>query len=331
ISGRVLLDDGEGARGVVVALLSADPDARVRVAARTKTGADGRYLLSDVPPGRYWVTPRAPSYVLDGLAGTFPPGRQVIVEAGEAVEDFDFKLARGGVITGRVTNAEGRPLVRETVVVSAAGPNRLENSTGTGGVYRGTTDDRGVYRVYGLPAGGYRVSAGRGEDENLGPAPGGFYSRVYYPGATGEAEAKVVEVKAGEEVGDVDIKLGARAQTFRVSGRVVGEGGRAVPGVALQYAAAARGGDNTGWSGGALSDARGEFSLDGLAPGRYTVFTRPKSRPSNTARRRRSRSSRRTCPACRSGCAAPRASPARPELRGRATAPSSRACCRRSS
>jgi hypothetical protein len=275
ISGRVLLEEGEGVRGVAVTLLAPDPTARLKLVARTKTGADGRYLLSDVPPGRYWVTPRAPAYVVNGLAGTYPPGRQVIVEAGETVEDFDIKITRGGVITGRVTNAEGRPLVRETVVLNAAGPNRLENSTGTGGVYRGTTDDRGVYRVYGLPAGGYRVSAGRGEDVGVYASPNGSYKRVYFPGTPVETEAKVVEVKAGDEVGDVDIALGTPAKTFRASGRVIDEGGRVVPGVVLQYAAEGQGDQRPVFAGAAQADARGEFQLERLTPGRYVVFASP--------------------------------------------------------
>jgi hypothetical protein len=275
ISGRVVLEEGEGVRGVAVTLVSPDPTGRFKVVARTKTGADGRYLLPDVPPGRYWVTPRAPAYVVNGLAGTYPPGRQVIVEAGEAVEDFDFKLTRGGVITGRVTNAEGRPLVREMVVVNAAGPNRLENSTGTGGAYRGTTDDRGVYRVYGLPAGGYRVSAGRGEDVGVYASPNGSYKRVYYPGTPVETEAKVVEVKAGDEVSDVDIALGTPAKTYRVSGRVVNEGGQAVPGVVLEYVSTLDAG--TPWLGASQADARGEFQLERLTPGRYVVFTSPEN------------------------------------------------------
>ncbi|HJQ30735.1 MAG TPA: carboxypeptidase regulatory-like domain-containing protein [Pyrinomonadaceae bacterium] len=273
ISGRIVLEEGEGLRGVVITLLSPDPTTRSRPVAKTKTDADGRYLLSDVPPGRYWVTPRAPAYVVNGLANTNSLGRQVIVEAGESVEDFDFKLTRGGVITGRVTNAEGRPLVREAVVVSAAGPNRLENSTGR--VYRGTTDDRGVYRVYGLPAGGYRVSAGRGEDVGIWAGPNGFYRPVYYPGTSIETEAKVVEVKAGDEVGDVDIALGTPAKTYRASGRVVNEGGQVVPGVVLQYATEGQGDQRPVFAGAVQADARGEFQLERLTPGRYVVFTSP--------------------------------------------------------
>jgi protocatechuate 3,4-dioxygenase beta subunit len=272
ISGRVEREEGEALRGIVVALLSPDPAARFKVVARATTGADGRYLLSDVPPGRYWVWSRAAAYIVNGAAGAYPPGRQVIVEAGEAVDDFDIKLTRGGVITGRVTDAEGRPLVREPVVVSYAGPTRPE-SAAVAGPYRDLTDDRGVYRVYGLPAGGYRVGAGRGgESGGAMVAQNRLYQRVYYPGTFAEGAAKVIEVRAGDELEDVDITLGTPLKTFGASGRVVAEGGQAVPGVFLEYVNTGRGDGRSAFAGGAQADARGEFHLDGIAPGRYAVL-----------------------------------------------------------
>jgi hypothetical protein len=271
ISGRVEREEGEGLRGIVVALLSADPATRFRVVTKAKTDADGRYTLSDVPPGRYWVLPQAPAYVLTGAADTYPPGRQVIVEAGEVVSNFDIKLARGGVITGRVTDADGKPLVSEHVIITLARPNRDE-SPGAMRMYSETTDDRGIYRIYGLPAGGYRVSAGRGDEGGVWAGPNGSYRRVFYPGTTAESEAKVVEVSAGGEVEDVDITLGKPVKTFRASGRVVSEGGQPMPGITLEYTPAGRGDQWPQLRGYAQSDARGEFEISRLASGRYVIL-----------------------------------------------------------
>lgn len=66
------------------------------------------------------------------------------------------------------------------------------------------SDDRGVYRLYGLPAGRYLVSLGSPNLPDFRPVdPGGtraHFAPVYYPGVTDEAQAKVVEVKLGAEV-----------------------------------------------------------------------------------------------------------------------------------
>jgi hypothetical protein len=170
-----------------------------------------------------------------------------------------------------VTDAEGKPLVRESVVIAYTGPNRPESAVVVG-PYRGLTDDRGIYRVYGLPSGGYRVSAGRSDDGGVVnmAARNRLYRRVYYPGTAVEAEAKIVEVKAGDEVEDVDITLSTPVKTFRASGRVFTEGGQPAPGIRLELAVA-RGGGGPGVVDAAQSDARGEFHLERLTPGSYAV------------------------------------------------------------
>ncbi|MBA3239830.1 MAG: carboxypeptidase regulatory-like domain-containing protein [Acidobacteria bacterium] len=273
ISGRVEQDGGGRLHGIVVVLLSSDPATRFKVLARTATDGDGRYVLSNVPPGRYQIRPLAAAYVVANLTGTNLSGKQIIIAAGESVEDFDFTLSRGGVITGRVTDADGHPLIRETVTLSVVGPNRVGN-VGPVDTYRRTTDDRGVYRIFGLPAGSYRVSAGLDrESGNVRVGPNGFYPRIFYPGTAHEMEAKVVEVKAGGEVADIDITLGKRAKTFKASGRVVSAAsGEPVPGIRVGYGAASRLEGRIVWMGIAQSDARGEFQLGALAMGRYAVF-----------------------------------------------------------
>ncbi len=64
------------------------------------TDQDGNYRITDVPPGSYQIAPIAPAYVISGNP------KVVIIGEGEAVEDFDFALVRGGMVTGRVTDAD---------------------------------------------------------------------------------------------------------------------------------------------------------------------------------------------------------------------------------
>ena len=46
-----------------------------------------------------------------------PGGKTLIITAGETVEGIDFTLARGGVITGRVIDSEGGPLIEEPITL----------------------------------------------------------------------------------------------------------------------------------------------------------------------------------------------------------------------
>ena len=116
---------------------------------RSTTDQDGKYRITNVTPGTYEVIPASPAYVAT-------EGRKsLIVGKNETVENIDIALERGGVITGKVTDADGHPVIEETVYVAATKAQRLP-------YFREVrTDDRGIYRAYGVPPGGYKVSAGR--------------------------------------------------------------------------------------------------------------------------------------------------------------------------
>jgi hypothetical protein len=65
-------------------------------------------------------------------------------------------MIKGGVITGRVTNATGEPLIG--VRVNAVMTRGAEGNTARRAAARPRfTDDRGFYRLYGLPPGTYVV------------------------------------------------------------------------------------------------------------------------------------------------------------------------------
>jgi hypothetical protein len=275
VAGRVR--EGErGVAGLTVVVMSAEPAQRFRAVARARTDAEGRYRVGGIPPGRYLAAPAAPVYVLQDVT-SFPPGKPFTLSAGDSVEDADFRVVRGGVITGRVTDADGNPLVAEPVNVTPADPGQNQRDMTAFGDQRDrSTDDRGVYRIYGLEPGRYRVSVG-GDGRTL-RAPGAkYYRRTFYPSAVEESQAKVVEVSAGEEADDVDITLGPPERTFRISGRFVSADTNrpvAVAGFGYGMVDPSTGRLAGDYSGGS-TDARGGFQAAGLSPGRYKIFAYP--------------------------------------------------------
>jgi protocatechuate 3,4-dioxygenase beta subunit len=255
-----------------VTLQSAEPSTRFRSVARAKTDGEGRYRLSNVPPGRYQIMPFAPVYIVQGM-NDFPPGKPLNLAAGEEVSDIDFRLERGGVITGRVTDADGNPVIAEMVNVSSIDKDRPFLRRGPFDPRDISTDDRGVYRIYGLPAGRYRVSVGQPEERGtVSYGRRKLYQRTFYPDATEEAQARIVEVTAGGEATDVDITLGRALKTYRASGLFVSaETGEPVPNISFGIGVIDSRGRRVGSFGGAQTNARGEFQTEGLTPGRYTV------------------------------------------------------------
>jgi len=280
VAGRVT--DGErGVAGITVALISNDPSQRFRAVARGKTDGDGRFFLSNVPPGRYQIVPYAPAFVVQGMTESYPPGRPLMLLAGDEVKDIDFRIERGGVITGRITGADGNPIVAEAVQVTPVEQNGRPQQQ-VRNVYDQRdqmTDDRGVYRIYGLQPGRYRVSVGQ-SGEGTGAVSFGrrrIFQRTYYPDVTEPAQARVIELKAGDEAENVDITLGKPIKTFKASGRfVIAETGELVPNLAYGYGTFDAAGRRIGMFGsGQTSNARGEFQTEGLAPGRYAILNMP--------------------------------------------------------
>src|SRR6185295_17825805 len=88
--------------------------------------------------------------------------------------------------------------------------------------YMFSTDDRGVYRLFGVPPGKYIVGVGVDTNHNARMNAGTtYYQLTYHPDATEEAKATVIEVSAGSEASGVDIVLGRAAKGFSVSGRII--------------------------------------------------------------------------------------------------------------
>ncbi|MGH9835777.1 MAG: hypothetical protein ACREBD_22535 [Blastocatellia bacterium] len=281
VSGRVVLK-GEPAQGVTVILQPqisgrpVNPDAVLRGSA---DGA-GRFQITGVTAGRYSIMAFAPGAIsADDMNFAGLPGKTLNVSEGENVENIDLKLRLGGVITGRVTDSQGRPLVDERVTL-----NMLDRD-GRSQQYFGSpmsfemfnTDDRGVYRIYGLSEGQYRVSVGYAQ------APGSsvvmmsraFYPKTFHPDTTDESQAKVIEVTEGIETTNVDITVGAAKRAYDLYGRVVNaENGQPVAGVEISYGTFRDGRLVSSGSNGERSKANGDFRLIGVLPGAYGVFAR---------------------------------------------------------
>lgn len=242
------------------------------IVARAVTDQDGRYRITNVAEGTYEIIPAAWSYILVDVQGS-PRSKTILVNEGENVEEIDFPLVRGGVITGRVTDADARPVVQQQVYIYRAdawdskGPNQPAQIFAMAG---GTTDDRGIYRAFGLIPGRYKVAVGRGDDSfNPAQAPGrATYKRVFHPDTDDPMRATVIEVTPGSEATGVDITLEKPLETYSISGRVVdGEKDLPAPGVRLALERTTQRFQTFSYF--ASSDAEGNFTVDGVAPGKY--------------------------------------------------------------
>jgi hypothetical protein len=276
ISGRVTVGN-KAAAGILITALGGTNQQTV--AAKATTDADGRYSFEGLAMGQFTLAPVAPAYALPDNS-PFGRGKVVNLASGEVAEGIDFKLARGGVITGRVTDADGRLLIEERISLSpideSGAPLRQQYSFYSNyQMYQ--TDDRGVYRIYGLAAGRYKVSSGDEAGMSAGLRSSGYYQKTYYPSATDAAQASIVELGEGGEAKNIDITLGHRAATYTASGRIVdADTGQPVPGIPFAFGPLQQNQSQSYIAGmmspGTPTNSQGEFRLEGLEPGRYGVF-----------------------------------------------------------
>ena len=276
VSGRVTTDE-KPVPGILVIATNQNSQTQI---GQAKTDSEGNYRILGLRPGMVSLTPVAPVYVPPNPV--FGQGRIVNMGANEAVEGIDFKLTRGGVITGRVTDAGGLPVIEERISLTQVDENGAA-VPGANPVWANymmyMTDDRGVYRLYGLSPGRYKVSAGQDSGTFSGTRGPKYYQRVFYPDAIDIARATIVEVIAGGEARNIDIKLGPRAMTYAVSGRVIDVENQPLAGVRISLGTVQQGEGQSFVSSlfgpGAATNSQGEFRAEGITPGHYALIINP--------------------------------------------------------
>ena len=275
IRGRVFAGD----TGVPLrrALVSAQGGGRPVVA---QTDADGRFEVR-VPPGRWSLAAAKAGYVTLRLGQhrAFESVSPVELRPGQRMDNADFVLPRGAAIMGRVFDEVGDPVLDARVRVLRYQMVRGRKQLSSAGIAV-TTDDRGVYRLYGLAPGEYYVSAtaetrplDRGDEQQMKYAP------TYYPGSTDVVGAQRITVDVGDEQTNVNFSL-LPVRTARVTGIVVDASGAPVgPGnVTLTTVFDV---SDAGVPLGASTrlEADGSFEIGDVVPGSYTLIARSRSRP----------------------------------------------------
>jgi hypothetical protein len=161
ISGTVFLDGASKrpARRARVTLTSVERTSSGRT---TTTDDRGAFSFDGVPAGRFELQAYKPGYLRASYGASRPnrAGTPIVVSEGQTIADLAMTMARGGVITGVVRDARGRPLPGVDVRVLKLGYHPVTGErtlAAQSTASTSTTDDRGEYRAYGLPPGGYLV------------------------------------------------------------------------------------------------------------------------------------------------------------------------------
>ena len=283
------------------------------------TDDNGVYLFTGLAPGNYTIVATRAGFITGAYGSTRAGSTQgvpVAVVAGQTTSGLDIGLARGAVVTGTVRSASGQPVPDFQVSVVPATGLTIEQ---LGRQATSTTDDRGIYRVFGLAAGDYVVMARpsnlaalelrRVSAEEVRRAQGAMassvsltapvagasasapvatvaraetltFAPVFHPGTADPAAATIVRVAAGEERAGVDLTT-VIVPTARVAGTLVDAEGRPAANTNVNIQSI-DGRQAMVMDLGRLSartNAAGQFATTNVLPGRYRVVARSAPAP----------------------------------------------------
>jgi hypothetical protein len=228
------------------------------------TNSGGEYEIRGLSAQDYMVTVGNTPYVLQGaIAGAFQP-----VEVKDTgVNVLDLQLAQGGVITGCIEYSSKQPVVQRQVIYektdSSQGASPMSFRANVG------TDDRGCFRIYGLPEGQYRVGVGKPVGITVSNLPLPFPT-TYYPGTRLQSDAQTVGVIAAQERDLGKLVVKADLNSFFVGGvfvdREAGEKLASFPFEVARYE-----GNRIASTNLVSTDQLGTFVIENLPEGRYRL------------------------------------------------------------
>ena len=240
----------------------------------SKTDAQGRYISAGLLPGPTYVY--TDGYDGVGMLGQVYPGKPienqqaalrsgtpVTAVEGSTIGGIDFALARGGSISGVVTEgATGAPVHR--VRVTADSPQSRVD---------GVTDAAGRYTIVGLRTGSYLVTARPVWDGMVGA---GMKHALFLESLLGQGYGAKDAGEVGREAGTPITVTAPEAVTgidfALVKGGVIigtvtnARTGEPVAGIGLSVSGAR-------WSRDTSTDERGRYQAAGLPSGGYTLRT----------------------------------------------------------
>ena len=193
ITGRVVNESGRPMPNVRVFVSGM---GRQSVRRTVITDEAGAYLADALPRGSYGLTAQANGYVF-----VRDPRDPVHYRPGDTA---NLTLMKGAVITGTVTNSDNEPVVGVTISAILVRDTQGRAIGTVSGMTR-NTDDRGVYRLFGLSAGTYIVAAGQRSAGPMMPTAYSDDAPTYYPSSTRDTAAEI-SLQYGTEATGIDIR-----------------------------------------------------------------------------------------------------------------------------
>ncbi|HVE59048.1 MAG TPA: hypothetical protein VNB22_19650 [Pyrinomonadaceae bacterium] len=297
VRGRLIYEDTSRPVRYVMLTLVSDKETYTSYSSKfVKTDENGEFVIKNVKAGTYVAYVKSEGILnQDSYKFSYrqPTKENKPEDKFEKIEisglgEFQIVVSarRGGAVSGRILYADGEAAVGVKVEVLRKENGRFSNTSATfggeSGIGSAKTDDRGSYRIAGLPEGQYIVRVIEPVSHNQS-SPQYVYTyrenqnsilKTYYPEGDNSKDAKELEILPGQEQTAIDISLPER-QLFGISGKIVKKGSNEPLGnfsvsffkmsdrdeLVTEYFSASP----------ATSNKAGEWSLKSLPAGKYRI------------------------------------------------------------
>jgi hypothetical protein len=211
VSGHAYRDDnGAPLEGVIVRIVPTYDPARPPAGGVllpeqvARSSEDGAYSFAGLDAGKYTIRADRFGYKIDlsahPEANSLPP-LQISLGERQHMENYDFHFQPTGAISGDIRDQDGVPLKGLAVTVFCGSANQANREPTPSGGTR--TDDRGYFRVAGLPGGDCQLGAGPLD----APLNQMGYRGLFYQKATDLQGAQSIHITPGSEIENINFIL----------------------------------------------------------------------------------------------------------------------------
>jgi hypothetical protein len=217
-------------RGRIVTHPDGKPIARARVilsrpdktyAWVTITDAEGRYEITELEAfDNYMISASKSGYAprVWGEKQLPEPPTPIKLADKQVLENIDVALVEQLYVAGKILDSDGTPFAG--AVVSALRPVFVGDRREMVTVAEIITNDKGEYRLFGLPAGQYFISAVDPAFLSTGDHQGPLvYAATFYPGVASPEGATRLTLEPGQPRENIDFPLSI-VKPARVSGKI---------------------------------------------------------------------------------------------------------------
>jgi hypothetical protein len=213
---------------------------------QTQIQSDGTYKFENIPKGKYQLKPLLPTSLFSlesyhpDIAKEFGIEDQSLIElTGRGCQIEDFTIVNNGRVSGKVIDANGKPVADISVNLVPVSTNRRILKTEDACYDIGlclNTDESGKFSFNGIPEGHYLI--GTRLDGYVGAdSIDAAYPTTYFPNSKTRNTAKIITVRKETPIQNLEIKLFPQFREITVEGLVYFKDGRPASKVSVRYAA----------------------------------------------------------------------------------------------